>query len=108
MKSSLYIVVFVFASMNLMAQEESNISSDQKKVIDFQKVELSIQDGVTYSDDIETKKVSESLINPLSEKLSYTEIMAEVPNFDPNCICPITSYKIGFLMRKLIQSESEE
>jgi hypothetical protein len=108
MKSSLYIVLFVFASINLMAQEESIINSDQKKVIDFPKVELSIQNGVNYSNTKKLKSTSELLINPLSENLSYAEMIAEVPNFDPNCICPITSYKIGFLMRKRIQNESEE
>ncbi len=108
MKTNFYIVILVFASMNLMAQEESILNSDQKKVIDFPKVELSIQDGVKYSDDKETNSASELLINPLSENISYAEIMSEVPNFDPNCICPITNYKIGHLMRKRIQSESKE
>ena len=108
MKSRLYIVILIFASMNLMAQEKSPINTDQKKVIDFPKVELSIQNGVTYLDVKEKNSASELLLNPLSENLSYAEIISEVPNFDPNCICPITNYKIGFLMRKLIRSESEE
>jgi hypothetical protein len=108
MKANFYIVFLVLTSMNLMAQEESIINSDKKKVIDFPEVELSIQDGIKYSDDKETNSASELLINPLSENLSYAEIMAEVPNFDPNCTCPLTNYKIGFLMRKLLQSESEE
>jgi hypothetical protein len=94
--------------MNLMAQEKSLLNIDQNKVIDFPKVELSIQDGVTYLDVKEENSASELLINPLSENLSYAEIISEVHNFDPNCICPITNYKIGFLMRKRIQSESEE
>ena len=108
MKSSLYIVILVFTSMSLMAQEESINNSGQIKVIEFPKAQLSIQDGVKYSDNKEINSPSELLINPLSENMSYVEIMSEVPNFDPNCICPITSYKIGLLMRKLIQSESEE
>jgi hypothetical protein len=94
--------------MNLMAQEKSLINIDQKKVIDFPKVELSIQDGVTYLDVKEKNSASDLLINPMSENLSYAEIISEAPNFNPNCICPITNYKIGFLMRKLMRSESEE
>ena len=67
MKSNLYIVILIFASMNLMAQEKSLINTDEKKVIDFPKVELSIQDGVKYSDETEKKSISEQLTNPMME-----------------------------------------
>ena len=49
MKTNFYIVILVFASMNLIAQEESILTSEQKKVIEFTKVELSIQDGIKQS-----------------------------------------------------------
>lgn len=108
MKSNLYIVILIFASMNLMAQEKSLINTDQKKVIDFPKVELSIQDGVKYSDETEKKSISEQLTNPMMENNSLAEISSEIAPSDLNCVCPITNYKVGFMLRKLMLNESLE
>ena len=108
MKTSLYIAMIVFTSMNLIAQEESLINADQKTVIDFPKVELSIQEGLKYSDDTEKKSASEQLRNPMTENNSLAEISSEISPSDLNCVCPITSYKVRFMLRKLMLNESLE